>query len=93
MHRIVIEPSLVRKLRKLRARDRRQWQAVLAKALEIAQAPHRYKNLRRPQQDQKSASGMVFANCPRGVEIAHTSTSFDGWLTTPHGPLGPTEGE
>ncbi len=53
MHRIVIEPSLVRKLRKLRARDRRQWQAVLAKALEIAQDPHRYKNLRRPLQDLK----------------------------------------
>lgn len=53
MYRIVIEPSLVRKLRKLHTRDRRQWQAILAKAFEIAQDPNRFKNLRKPLEDLK----------------------------------------
>jgi len=53
MYRIIIEPTLVRMLRKLRAKDRKQWQAILAKAFDIAKDPHRYKNLRKPLQDLK----------------------------------------
>lgn len=48
MYRIKISPKLDEIIQKLERKNRKQVEIILKKAGEIAENPHRYKNLRAP---------------------------------------------
>ena len=48
MYSLEIRPELLRKLDKLKNKNKKQVEIILKKADEIVMDPHRYKNLRAP---------------------------------------------
>lgn len=53
MYRIKISPRLDEIIKKLDKKNRKQVEIILKKAGEIAENPHRYKNLRAPLNNLK----------------------------------------
>jgi|TARA_B100002003_G_C13890987_1_gene434492 mRNA-degrading endonuclease RelE of RelBE toxin-antitoxin system len=48
MYSLQIDEGLMKKLDKLRKKNRKQVEIILKKADEVVKDPHRYKNLRAP---------------------------------------------
>lgn len=48
MYSLDIDEELLKKLNKLKKKNRKQAEIILKKAKEILNDPHRYKNLRKP---------------------------------------------
>ncbi|HLD18944.1 MAG TPA: hypothetical protein VJB90_02950 [Candidatus Nanoarchaeia archaeon] len=53
MYSLKIDEKLLKKLERLKKKDKRQVEIILKKAEEIVRNPHHYKNLRKPLQHWK----------------------------------------